>query len=88
MNEARIIIEMTGDENAKVDIQGVFSIQQASVALGKTMGLLLKDRKLSDGAVELAFAMMAQAASEILERDNIDEELLKRFANEMGGTSL
>ncbi len=84
MESAKIVIEFTGDENAKVNIEGVFSIQQAAIALGKTFGLLLKDRKSSDGAVELAFATMAQAASEVLDDYDLNEDLLRRFASEVG----
>ena len=79
MSKARIGIEFGDDGNARVDVQGVLSIQEVSVALGKTMGFILKNRELSDGGVELAFATMAQAAFEVLGGE-LDEERFKRLA--------
>jgi len=40
-SDGKIEIILIGD-NAKVDIEGKMNIKEASVALGKTLGLLLK----------------------------------------------
>lgn len=60
-SDGKIEIVLIGD-NAKVDIEGKMNIKEASVTLGKTLGLLLKG--YDEDVWETAIKTLADALAE------------------------